>query len=168
MKKLIALFLVSTFTLNFTLAQKNRASPKESTKGKIDQLDVTIVYGSPSVKGRVIWGELVPFDKIWRAGANEATTFEFSKDVEIENKKLPAGKYSFFIIPNKEKSTLIFNNDANQWGAYKYNIDKDQLRVDVKPSISSDQIEKLVYKIDQSNILLKWSNWGISFDVKAD
>tara|TARA_B100001094_G_C18166910_1_gene792673 strand:+ start:155 stop:661 length:507 start_codon:yes stop_codon:yes gene_type:complete len=167
-KKLIALFLVSTFTLNFTLAQKNRASPKESTKGKIDQLDVTIVYGSPSVKGRVIWGELVPFDKIWRAGANEATTFEFSKDVEIENKKLPAGKYSFFIIPNKEKSTLIFNNDANQWGAYKYNIDKDQLRVDVKPSISSDQIEKLVYKIDQSNILLKWSNWGISFDVKAD
>lgn len=168
MKKLIALFLVSTFTLNFTLAQKNRASPKESTKGKIDQLDVTIVYGSPSVKGRVIWGELVPFDKIWRAGANEATTFEFNKDVEIENKKLPAGKYSFFIIPNKEKSTLIFNNDANQWGAYKYNIDKDQLRVDVKPSISSDQIEKLVYKIDQSNILLKWSNWGISFDVKAD
>ncbi len=168
MKKLIALFLVSTFTLNFTLAQKNRASPKESTKGKIDQLDVTIVYGSPSVKGRVIWGELVPFDKIWRAGANEATTFEFSKDVEIENKKLPAGKYSFFIIPNKEKSTLIFNNDANQWGAYKYNIDKDQLRVDVKPSISSDQIEKLVYEIDQSNILLKWSNWGISFDVKAD
>ncbi len=168
MKKLIALFLISTFTLNFTLAQKNRASPKESTKGKIDQLDVTIVYGSPSVKGRVIWGELVPFDKIWRAGANEATTFEFSKDVEIENKKLPAGKYSFFVIPNMEKSTLIFNNDANQWGAYKYNIDKDQLRVDVKPSISSDQIEKLVYEIDQSNILLKWSNWGISFDVKAD
>lgn len=168
MKKLIALFLISTFTLNFTLAQKNRASPKESTKGKIDQLDVTIVYGSPSVKGRVIWGELVPFDKIWRAGANEATTFEFSKDVEIENKKLPAGKYSFFIIPNVEKSTLIFNNDANQWGAYNYNIDKDQLRVDVKPSISSDQIEKLVYEIDQSNILLKWSNWGISFDVKAD
>ena len=168
MKKLIALFLISTFTLNFTLAQKNRASPKESTKGKIDQLDVTIVYGSPAVKGRVIWGELVPFDKIWRAGANEATTFEFSKDVEIENKKLPAGKYSFFIIPNMEKSTLIFNNDANQWGAYNYNIDKDQLRVDVKPSISSDQIEKLVYEIDQSNILLKWSNWGISFDVKAD
>ena len=168
MKKLIALFLISTFTFNFTLAQKNRASPKESTKGKIDQLDVTIVYGSPSVKGRVIWGELVPFDKIWRAGANEATTFEFSKDVEIENKKLPAGKYSFFVIPNMEKSTLIFNNDANQWGAYKYNIDKDQLRVDVKPSISSDQIEKLVYEIDQSNILLKWSNWGISFDVKAD
>jgi len=167
-KKLIALFLISTFTLNFTLAQKNRASPKESTKGKIDQLDVTIVYGSPSVKGRVIWGELVPFDKIWRAGANEATTFEFSKDVEIENKKLPAGKYSFFVIPNMEKSTLIFNNDANQWGAYKYNIDKDQLRVDVKPSISSYQIEKLVYEIDQSNILLKWSNWGISFDVKAD
>jgi len=167
-KKLIALFLISTFTLNFTLAQKNRASPKESTKGKIDQLDVTIVYGSPSVKGRVIWGELVPFDKIWRAGANEATTFEFSKDVEIENKKLPAGKYSFFIIPNMEKSTLIFNNDANQWGAYKYHTDKDQLRVDVKPSISSDQIEKLVYEIDQSNILLKWSNWVISFDVKAD
>ena len=167
MKKLIALFIISTFSINFSIAQKTRASPKEITNGKINQSDVTITYGAPSAKGRVIWGELVPFDKIWRAGANEATTFEFSKDVEIENKKLPAGKYSFFVIPNKEKCTIIFNNDSKQWGAYKYDVDKDQLRVDVKPLISSDQVEKLVYEIDQNNILIKWSNWVLNFVVKA-
>lgn len=168
MKKLIVLFIISTFTINFSIAQKTRASPKETTNGKINQSDLTITYGAPYVKGRVIWGELVPFDKIWRAGANEATTFEFSKDVDIENQKLPAGKYSFFLIPNKEKCTIIFNNDFNQWGAYKYDIDKDQLRLDVKPLISSDQVEKLVYEIDQNNILIKWSNWVIKFDVKSD
>lgn len=168
MKKLIVLFIISTFTINFSIAQKTRASPKETTTGKINQSDLTITYGAPYVKGRVIWGELVPFDKIWRAGANEATTFEFSKDVDIENQKLPAGKYSFFLIPNKEKCTIIFNNDFNQWGAYKYDIDKDQLRLDVKPLISSDQVEKLVYEIDQNNILIKWSNWVIKFDVKSD
>ncbi|MFL2589819.1 MAG: DUF2911 domain-containing protein [Parvicellaceae bacterium] len=168
MKKLILLFIISTFTTNFSIAQKTRASPKETTNGKINQSDVTITYGAPYVKGRVIWGELVPFDKIWRAGANEATTFEFSKDVDIENQKLPAGKYSFFLIPNKEKCTIIFNNDFKQWGAYKYDIDKDQLRLDVKPLISSDQVEKLVYEIDQNNILIKWSNWVIKFDVKSD
>ena len=168
MKKLIVLFVISTFTINFSIAQKTRASPKETTNGKINQSDLTITYGAPYVKGRVIWGELVPFDKIWRAGANEATTFEFSKDVDIENQKLPAGKYSFFLIPNKEKCTIIFNNDFNQWGAYKYDIDKDQLRLDVKPLISSYQVEKLVYEIDQNNILIKWSNWVIKFDVKSD
>ena len=168
MKKLIVLFIISTFTINFSIAQKTRASPKETTNGKINQSDLTITYGAPYVKGRVIWGELVPFDKIWRAGANEATTFEFSKDVDIENQKLPAGKYSFFLIPNKEKCTIIFNNDFNQWGAYKYDIDKDQLRLDVKPLISSYQVEKLVYEIDQNNILIKWSNWVIKFDVKSD
>lgn len=168
MKKLIVLFIISTCTINFSIAQKTRASPKETTTGKINQSDLTITYGAPYVKGRVIWGELVPFDKIWRAGANEATTFEFSKDVDIENQKLPAGKYSFFLIPNKEKCTIIFNNDFNQWGAYKYDIDKDQLRLDVKPLISSYQVEKLVYEIDQNNILIKWSNWVIKFDVKSD
>ena len=168
MKKLIVLFIISTFTTNFSIAQKTRASPKETTNGKINQSDVTITYGAPYVKGRVIWGELVPFDKIWRAGANEATTFEFSKDVDIENQKLPAGKYSFFLIPNKEKCTIIFNNEFQQWGAYRYDIDKDQLRLDVKPLISSDQVEKLVYEIDQNNILIKWSNWVIKFDVKSD
>lgn len=168
MKKLIVLFIISTCTINFSIAQKTRASPKETTNGKINQSDLTITYGAPYVKGRVIWGELVPFDKIWRAGANEATTFEFSKDVDIENQKLPAGKYSFFLIPNKEKCTIIFNNDFNQWGAYKYDIDKDQLRLDVKPLISSYQVEKLVYEIDQNNILIKWSNWVIKFDVKSD
>ena len=168
MKKILGLLTVFAFSIGFSFSQKKRVSPKETTTGEINGVEVSINYCAPSVKGRKIWGELVPYDKIWRAGANEATTIEFGKDISIQNNKLPAGKYSFFLIPNKEKCTIIFNNDFKQWGAYKYDIDKDQLRLDVKPLISSDQVEKLVYEIDQNNILIKWSNWVIKFDVKSD
>ena len=167
MKKLILLFLIPILTINFSIAQKKRVSPREIVSGQINQVNIKIDYGSPSVKNRKIWGGLVPFNQIWRAGANESTTFEFDNDVIIENEKIPAGKYSFFVIPNKEKCTIIFNNDSKQWGAYKYDVDKDQLRVDIKPLISSDQVEKLVYEIDQNNILIKWSNWVLNFVVKA-
>ena len=165
MKKLIVLFIISTFTINFSIAQKTRASPKETTNGKINQSDLTITYGAPYVKGRVIWGELVPFDKIWRAGANEATTFEFSKDVDIENQKLPAGKYSFFLIPNKEKCTIIFNNDFNQWGAYKYDIDKDQLNVDIKLRSSQKKMNaKINLSKKSSNAIVELNHpaYGVS------
>jgi len=84
-------FLISTFVF----AQKKVASPAETVSGKINGATITIKYGSPSVKGRAIWGALVPYDKVWRAGANDATTFETDKTITIEGKQLPAGKYSF-------------------------------------------------------------------------
>jgi hypothetical protein len=166
MKKYILLILISVLTINFSFAQKERASPKESISGKINLVAITIKYGAPSVKGREIWGGLVPFDKIWRAGANEATTFEFEQELLVENLKLPAGKYSFFIIPNEKNCTIIFNKVFDQWGAYKYNIEKDQLRVNVKPEITPEQTEKLVYLINENSISLKWSNWAIILDVR--
>ena len=101
-------------------------------------------------------------------GANEATTIEFGKDISIQNNKLPAGKYSFFVIPNKDKCTLIFNNDFKQWGSYNYSMDKDQLRIDVRPILNSKSIEKLVYEISDKTIYLKWSNWIISFDISSE
>ena len=129
MKKILGLLTVFAFSIGFSFSQKKRVSPKETTTGEINGVEVSINYCAPSVKGRKIWGELVPYDKIWRAGANEATTMEFGKDISIQNNKLPAGKYSFFVIPNKEKCTLIFNNDFKQWGSYNYSMDKDQLRI---------------------------------------
>ena len=147
MKKILGLLTVFAFSIGFSFSQKKRVSPKETTTGEINGVVVRINYCAPSVKGRKIWGELVPYDKIWRAGANEATTMEFGKDISIQNNKLPAGKYSFFVIPNKEKCTLIFNNDFKQWGSYNYSMDKDQLRIDVRPILNSKGIEKLVYEI---------------------
>jgi hypothetical protein len=107
MKKIIGLLLILIATTNFAVGQKAKASPRESVTGKINEATLSIDYGSPSVKGRKIWGALVPFDKIWRAGANEATTFQTDKDLIVEGKKLPAGKYSLFIIPNEKKCIII-------------------------------------------------------------
>ena len=168
MKKILGLLTVFAFSIGFSFSQKKRVSPKETTTGEINGVEVSIDYCAPSVKGRKIWGELVPYDKIWRAGANEATTMEFGKDISIQNNKLPAGKYSFFVIPNKEKCTLIFNNDFKQWGSYNYSMDKDQLRIDVRPILNSKGIEKLVYEISDKTIYLKWSNWIISFDISTE
>jgi hypothetical protein len=166
LSKKILLLLVVIFTTAFVNAQEKPLSPPEKSIGTINGATIEINYGSPSVKSRQIWGELVPFGDVWRAGANEATTFETNKDIIIEGSKLPAGKYSFFIIPNKTECVIIFNKEAKQWGAYKYNDKKDQLRVKVKPQASESITEKLVYKINANDIVLSWDNWNIGFNVK--
>ena len=110
-----------------------RISPKAFVMQTIGLKDVSISYSRPGVKGRKIWGGLVPYDKVWRAGANEATKFVFTSDVLINGKKLSAGSYSFFTIPTKNNWTLIFNKVADQWGAFEYNQAEDAMRFTVKP-----------------------------------
>lgn len=156
------------FMLTATIAgaQEKKASPAEVAQGKIRGTEVTINYGSPSVKGREIWGGLVPFGTIWRAGANEATTIETKKDLIVEGKTLPAGKYSIFIIPEKENAIVIFNKNTTLRGTREYNDKEDLLRVNVKPVVSKDKTEKLVYKINNDAIILSWDNWNIPIAVK--
>ena len=166
MKKIIGLFLIFIFTTYFALGQKAKPSPAESASGRINTATISIDYGSPSVKGRKIWGALVPFDKIWRAGANEATTFQTDKDLIVEGEKLPAGKYSLFIIPNEKKCIIIFNKKAKQWGAYNYDQDLDQLRVEVSPKEESKSTEKLLFLVKDNSVALLWDNWEIALDIK--
>lgn len=158
--------LIALFIVNFMAAQGKPSSSKEATTGKINGATITVNYGSPSVNGREIWGALVPFNQVWRAGANDATTFESDKELTIEGAKLPAGKYSFFIIPNDKECIIIFNKEANQWGAYKYKEQEDQLRVTVKQKITKSKAEKLVYTIGKNLISLSWDNWNIPISVK--
>jgi hypothetical protein len=146
--------------------KRTKASPRENVTGKINTATISIDYGSPSVKGRKIWGALVPFDKIWRAGANEATTFQTDKDLFVEGKKLPAGKYSLFIIPNEKKCIIIFNKKAKQWGAYNYDQDLDQLRVEVSPKEKSKSTEKLLFLVKDNTVALLWDNWEIALEIK--
>lgn len=166
LQKKIYLLFIALLTVTFVNAQDKPASPAAIAIGKINGANITINYSSPSVKGRKIWGELVPFNKVWRAGANEATTFETDKDLIIEGSKLPAGKYSFFVIPNEKECVIIFNKEAKQWGAYKYNEKEDQLRVTVKQQIADSSTERLVYTINTNNIVLSWEKWNIPFSVK--
>jgi hypothetical protein len=158
--------LIALLIVNFINAQDKPTSTKEVVTGKINGATITINYGSPSVKGREIWGKLVPFNQVWRAGANDATTFETDKEVTIEGSKLPAGKYSFFVIPNEKECVIIFNKEAKQWGAYKYKEKEDQLRVTVKQKVAKTKAEKLVYLIEKNTVSLNWDNWTIPFSVK--
>ncbi len=164
LKKLPFLAFALLF-INFTNAQA-KASPATVATGKINDANITINYSSPAVKGREIWGGLVPFDKVWRAGANDATTFETDKDLTVEGKTLPAGKYSLFIIPNEKECTIIFNKEAKQWGAYKYDATKDELRVTVKPQIEKSSTESLVYNVNKNSVDVVWEKWKIAFRVK--
>lgn len=146
--------------------KENRPSPPASATGEIGPAIVTINYSSPGVKGRTIWGDLVPYGQVWRAGANEATTFEVDQDVMVEGQLLPAGKYSFYTIPGEEEWTVIFNKVADQWGT-EYDEGQDALRVKVQPRKSATMNERLKYEVTDDGIVLMWENLEVPVSVKA-
>ena len=171
MKKFMSLrsyaILFLSLVMSFTgLAQNPPASPRDSVKGKIGKATIEMNYGSPSVKGRKIWGDLVPYNKVWRAGANEATTFTTDQAIQVEGKSLAAGKYAFFVIPNENEWIIIFNKTAKQWGAYDYDKKQDALRVTVKPTKAAATTERLVYKINANSISLVWENLEVPVSIK--
>lgn len=129
---------------------------------------VSVDYSQPSIKGRVIGKEIEPMEgKVWRAGANEATVFEVSKDVKVEDKALPAGKYGLFTIMNGDEWTIIFNKTWSQWGAFSYKEADDALRVKVKAEKAKAFAEKLTYTIDKSGkVTLNWGDKQVEFKVK--
>lgn len=150
-------FVLSLLFLSVMSVQaQEKASPARTAEGVAAGSSITINYSSPAVKGRTIWGELVPFGKVWRAGADNATTFSTSKDITIEGQKLPAGTYSFFIIPGEVESTFIFNKVAKQWGAYTYDEKEDILRVSVSSQQSSTLEERLVYEVKSDSFEIRW------------
>ncbi len=142
----------------------DRASKNGLTEGEIDSVGVALEYGRPKVKGREIWGGLVPYGEVWRTGANEATTITISDDVTIEGEPLAAGKYSLFTIPGENEWTVIFNKVANQWGHFRYDAGEDALRVTVEPN-EGEFVEELDFVIDGSSVVLRWENLTVSFDV---
>lgn len=119
MKTKMYLFRLSLVLACFIFAfegNAQRQSPHDTVTAKINGANLRVTFGSPAVKGRTIWGDLVPYDKAWRGGADEATIFTTDKDITINGKKLAAGKYSLFVIPGKDKWTYIFNSQTGQWG----------------------------------------------------
>lgn len=142
--------------VGFAATAQEKPSPARTAEGTVGDAKITINYSSPAVKGRVIWGDLVPLGEVWRAGANEATTFTTTKDIMVEGKKLPAGTYGFFVIPGENTSTFIFNEVAKQWGAFDYDSSKDVLRVSVPSQQTSSMEERLVYEVKPSSFEIRW------------
>lgn len=160
---------------NSSQAQNNkkdlRISPKAALIQTVGFTEVRIDYSRPGVKKREIWGKLVPYDAVWRAGANEATKITFSTDITIEGKKLKKGSYSFFAIPGKNEWTIIFNKVADQWGAFEYNESEDALRVKVKTEKAIWQ-EWLSYTINKETdssavIRLEWEKIKVPFKIEV-
>jgi hypothetical protein len=173
MKKILSFTLLSAVLISSlnACAQEDK-SKRPSPPAKVTQTissgaTVTIDYSQPSLKGRTIGKDVEPMNgKVWRAGANEATVFEVNKDVKVEGKALPAGKYAMFMIANPGEWTIIFNKKWDQWGLdHDKNKDQDVLQVKVKPMTGS-AMEKLTYTIDKSGkVTLMWGDRSVSFNV---
>lgn len=164
-KKIAMLFIAALVSVGATAQDKKPASPAATAAGKINGATITVNYSSPSVKGRAIWGELVPYGKVWRAGANAPTTFETDKMLMVEGKELPAGKYALYMIPEKDNVIVVFGKDTAM-GANNYDMAKDQVRVTVNPKKSKMMTESLIYKINKDNVTLSWENWDIPVMIK--
>lgn len=150
-----------------------RVSQAAATIQRIGLTDITVSYHRPAAKGREIWGSLVPDDAIWRAGANENTTLEFTRDVKIEGQKLRAGKYGFFILPSKGKATVIFSKNNSSWGHFTYNQKEDALRVEVDIIPTLHFYEFVTYEFEdikrtKAKCSLKWGHKKVSFTIESD
>lgn len=164
-----ALMLAFIFVISANAQEdkSKRTSPPATAKAEINGTSIVIDYSQPSVKGRTIFGDLVPYGKVWRTGANEATTFTINREIRVNGKTLAAGKYALFTIPGEKEWTIIFNSVSDQWGAYRYKESKDALRVSASPEKHA-QTEKMTFTLDSKNnmVHLDWATTRVSFAIK--
>ena len=166
---LFCLLTLVTFAANSQEDKSKRPSPPALVKETLkDGATVSIDYSQPAVKGRAIGKDLEPMEgKVWRTGANEATVFEVDKDVKIEDKTLPAGKYGLFTIMNGKEWTIIFNKTWNQWGAFNYKEADDALRVNVKSDKAKQFAERMTFTISKDGkVSLIWGDTEVEFKIK--
>lgn len=182
----VVISMVSYFSFGQLTTMPSGGNKKAIVAEQVGLTDITIHYNRPAVKGRTgqVWGQLVPYGFTdpgfgtskaapWRAGANENTTIEFSTDVTIGDKNLPAGKYGFFIATGKDESTAIFSKNNSAWGSYFYDEAEDVLRVPVRQVVLDKPVEFLQFVfLDQgkgdATIALQWENLSFPFKVETD
>ena len=148
--------------------EEQRPSPIEVKEGTIGSKSLKVQYGSPAVKGRTIWGDLTPYNVVWRTGANEATYVDFPQDVTIEGKALAAGKYSLFTIPKESGPwTVIFNSDWNlEHGHFQYDEKNDVLRVEVNPVWEENSTERLAIDIESPGLVVRWEKLKLPITIQ--
>jgi len=169
------LTLVAVAALTTTASAQQLELPRPSPNAKVSQVigvtEISVDYSSPGVKDRKIWGGVVPYNQVWRAGANSATKITFAKDVTIDGKPIAAGTYAFFVLPTPTRWTLILSKNANQFGAFTYKKEDDVLRVDVRPQ-PAPMRERLAYQFSSFNdaggsLDLEWEKVRVSLPIKV-
>ena len=180
--------LVLILLVSSSLQAQQEKKPRPSLKAGVSQTigidtDITINFSRPGVKGRKVWGDLVPYGLApgnkysnekpfpWRGGANENTTIAFSKDVLVEGNKLPAGKYGVHFIPSEKEWVVIFNKNSALWGSYLYNQNEDALRIKVTP-LKAPMQEWLMYGFDNlagtsATAFLHWEELKLPFNISV-
>ena len=149
-----------------------RLSQRASITQRVGLTDITVVYHAPLANGRELFGKTVPYDKVWRAGANENTTISFTDDVSVEGKPLPAGTYGLHMIPKADEWTIIFSKNSTSWGSFSYDEKEDALRVNVKPGAGENR-DSLAYTFDDlkpesAAVTMRWGKVAVPFHVSVD
>jgi hypothetical protein len=170
-----AALLVSLLAAAVSAQQLNlpRPSPNATVTQTIGVTEVSIHYSRPGVKGRPIWGALVPYGEVWRTGANENTTITFGTPVKIGGTELPAGTYGLQTIPTQDQWTVIFSKDATLWGAFDYKPEHDALRIQVKPRPAAQPVERMRFTFEDvtdnaADVVLAWEKLEVPFTVEVD
>jgi hypothetical protein len=170
-------FLVAALSLIAAGAQAELKLPRVSQNAKVTQTvgltDITLTYSRPGVKGRTIWGELVPYDQPWRTGANEATTITVSDDIMMGGQKLPAGTYALVTIPGKDGWQLAVNKEKELWGAYEYKQENDVLRFKAVPTMTTDAVEWMSFGFENltynsADLVLRWEKLKLVMPIAND
>lgn len=164
---LLSLVTLITLTACGQGDKSKRPSPPAIATGTISSgAIITIDYSQPSLKGRKIGSDIAPYGEVWRTGANEATSFEVSKDVKVEGQALPAGKYGLYTIPGEKEWVIIFNKTWKQWGT-QYKEADDALRVKVAAGEAANENEKMTFVVDKSGkVSLLWGTLQVAFNVQ--
>lgn len=171
---LSALFVLALTV--FAVAQQPVQLPRESPRGEVVQFvgdtRIAVVYHRPNIKGREVWGKLVPYGQVWRTGANENTIFEVSENVKINGQDLPAGKYGLHTIPDKDEWTIIFSKKSDEWGSFTYKPENDALRVKTKPDTRPNSLETMMFEFEavtptSTIAVLRWEKLRVPFTVEV-
>ncbi|HZA34671.1 MAG TPA: DUF2911 domain-containing protein [Vicinamibacterales bacterium] len=168
-KTVATLTAIAACAATVAQGQEQRKSPHETVKATIDGATITVEYGRPSMKGRKVMGELVPFGKVWRTGADEATTLTTDKELQIGGTIVPAGKYTLFTLPGQTDWQLIVNKQTGQWGT-EYDQKQDLGRVPLKKTATSAPVEQLTISVDKNPaggglLRIAWENTALTAPI---
>ncbi len=173
MKKFFAFWTLLIWSKIVFAQELPQASPICKIEQRIGLTDVGIHYSRPSVKERTIWGNLVPYNTLWRTGANACTVISFSDNVVLANQHIPAGEYSIFTIPTQDEWTFILNKNTKLWGTDGYKSDDDLVRIKVKPDTNAPFTETMTFffdniKVDAADLVFAWDRLRFSLKISVD
>jgi tetratricopeptide (TPR) repeat protein len=173
MRALLATLIMLGSATAYAQLKLPEASPAATVEQTIGITEVKVVYHRPEVKGRPIWGQLVPYNEPWRAGANENTLVSFSSDVKVGGKPLKAGTYGLHMIPTQQEWTIAFSTMTTAWGSFTYDQKEDAVRITVAPRTEATSEERLSYGFDdvtdsKATLMLRWEKLAVPIAIEVD